>query len=55
MIRALLFVLLLTGCAAPAVRDPEVCFVKVMGTTEDGSMVVATLCMTPKAFEESQK
>ena len=42
----------LAGCAT---AEPQVCFVKPMGATEDGSWVVAQMCMTPEAFAASQK
>lgn len=51
--RALLVALLLFGCAGT--RDAEVCYLKLMGQTEDGFTVVAQQCMTPAAFAESQK
>jgi hypothetical protein len=44
----------LSGCASTE-SGPRVCYVKPMGATEDGSWVVAQMCMTPEAFAESQK
>ena len=51
MIRATLLSLLLVGCAS----DPQICFVKPMGQTEDGLIVIAQHCMSHEAFAESQK
>lgn len=47
----------LMGCATketPANRT-EVCFMSMMGQTEEGYSVVATHCMTPEAFKAQQK
>lgn len=51
---ALLLFPLLTGCAT---TEPEnrICFMKSIGATEDDWAVVASRCMTPGAFQESQK
>lgn len=46
--------LLLAGCASPSPRS-EVCFLRLLGNTEDGMSVVAQACMTPEEFAESQK
>lgn len=35
--------------------DAKVCYVKVLGATGDGTAVVVQHCMTPEAFEASQK
>ena len=43
-----------TGCAS-AESVTSVCFMKVMGATEDGFTVVGQTCVTPEVFAESQK
>lgn len=44
------------GCAtAPAESETKVCFIKPMGQTQNGMLVVAQSCMSPEAFAESQK
>jgi hypothetical protein len=47
------FALSLMGCATNDAMN--VCFVKMMGHTEDGLTVIAQHCMSPEAFAESQK
>lgn len=44
----------LVGCAATK-PEQKVCFVKFLGKTEEGMVVVNQVCMTPEAFAESQK
>ena len=49
---------LLAGCASgkEAKEDePRICFLKSMGRTEDGMVVVAQHCMSQEAFQEMQK
>lgn len=50
----ILLLLLIVGCAA---TEPEarICFVQLVGQTEQGLTVIAQQCMTPEAFAESQK
>jgi hypothetical protein len=36
-------------------RDAEVCYMKPIGLTEQGFTVAFQQCMTPEAFQESQK
>ena len=43
----------LGGCSTT--EDPKVCFMSVMGQTEEGYTVVAQQCMTQEAFKELQK
>lgn len=52
-----ILLILLAGCATPAPSEPEthVCFMKLLGHTEQGYSVVTQQCMTPEAFAESQK
>lgn len=48
----------LSGCATTATApEPQmsVCFMKLMGMTEDGTTVVAQSCMSPEAFAETQR
>lgn len=52
---ACLAVILLPVMGCATARDAEVCFMRIMGQTEDGTTVVAQQCMTPEAFAESQK
>lgn len=48
-----ILIVILAGCATA--RDAEVCYVKPMGNTEEGLIVVLQQCLTPEAFAESQK
>jgi hypothetical protein len=48
------FLVVISGCASTA-RDAEVCYIKPMGNTEEGLIVVLQQCITPEAFEEAQK
>ena len=48
----------LSGCAAvepQKKREPEVCYLGLIGQTEEGMTVVLSQCMTMEAFKESQK
>jgi hypothetical protein len=45
----------ISGCATTGSDVYQICYVKVMGRTEDGTLVAAQTCMTPDAFAESQK
>ena len=52
----LIFVLAaLSGCASSPSPRSEVCFLRLLGTTDDGLSVVRSVCMTPEQFAESQK
>lgn len=49
-------VALATGCAStPSAPEVRVCFMKMLGATEQGHSGVAQHCMTPEAFAETQK
>lgn len=48
------FLVVISGCATTA-KDAEVCYVKPMGNTEEGFIVVLQQCMTPEAFQAGQK
>jgi hypothetical protein len=50
-----ILIILLAGCATPAEPETHVCFMKLLGHTEQGYSVVTQQCMTPEAFAESQK
>lgn len=43
----------LSGCATT--EESKVCFMKLLGQTEQGYSVVVQSCMTPEQFAESQK
>lgn len=43
----------LGGCSTAPVQ--QVCFVKRLGNTEAGMVVVAQTCMSPEQFAETQK
>lgn len=51
--RICLLLLLLAGCAST--EEPKVCFMRMVGQTEDGWTVAAQHCITPEAFQASQK
>lgn len=51
---ALLLFPMLTGCAAGK-DDPKVCFIQLMGQSEEGYTVIAQQCMSPEQFTEMQK
>lgn len=45
----------LSGCAtAPAEPAAQVCYLKMMGTTDDGCTVVMQACVSPEKFAEGQ-
>lgn len=52
---AILLMAGLSGCASSPSPRSEVCFLRILGSTENGMPVVAQTCMTPEAFAESQK
>jgi len=46
------------GCATPKESPSprtEVCYLRLLGQTEDGMSVVATHCMTPEQFKGAQQ
>lgn len=45
----------LVGCATKEGPRNEVCMFRLLGNTQDGMPVVATTCVSPEAFAESQK
>ena len=47
--------LILPGCATKEEPRSEVCFLQLLGRTQDGLSVVASQCVSPEAFAESQK
>lgn len=52
----LLAAMLLFACTACAsTEETKVCFMKPFGMTDQGYTVAAVQCMSPEAFEESQK
>jgi hypothetical protein len=53
VVTAVLIIASLAGCATS--RDAEVCYMKPIGLTEQGFTVAFQQCMTPEAFQESQK
>ena len=50
-----LIMLALPGCASVAQKEDDVwqriCYVKPLGNTEDGMIVIAQACLTPEQFE----
>lgn len=49
-------VLSISGCAdAPKVNEPKVCYLKLLGNTEEGFSVVLQQCVTPEEFKAAQK
>jgi hypothetical protein len=46
----------LVGCASesPSPRT-EVCYMRLLGSTEDGMSVVMSACVTPEEFKAAQK
>lgn len=46
----------LSGCAKPQKElVASVCYLRVMGTTEEGYTVVMQACQSPESFAESQQ
>lgn len=54
VVTAVLIIASLAGCATTT-REAEVCYMKPIGLTEQGFTVAFQQCMTPEAFQESQK
>lgn len=55
---ALVLIPMLAGCSSlPDIHPPDdkICFVQLIGKTDEGWSVLAERCMTPEAFERSQK
>lgn len=55
---ALVLIPMLAGCSSvPDIHPPDnkICFVQLIGKTEEGWSVLAERCMTPEQFEASQK
>lgn len=47
---------MLTSCAAePQKKEPQVCYLGLIGQTEEGYTVVMQQCISQEAFKESQK
>lgn len=46
---------LITGCAeAPKKKDPKVCYLGLIGQTEEGMTVVLSQCITMEEFKAAQ-
>jgi hypothetical protein len=45
----------LYGCATEKKPDPQVCYLKLLGNTEEGFSVVLQQCVTPEEFRAAQK
>lgn len=52
MVLVLILVPLLAGCAST--EEPKICYMQVLGRTEEGYTVVAQQCMTQEQFKEIQ-
>lgn len=46
---------LAVGCATEQKAEPQVCYLKLMGQTEEGYTVVMQACVTPEQFKAAQK
>lgn len=47
--------ILISGCSSSPSPRTEVCYLRLLGHTEDGMSVVTQACVTPEEFKESQK
>jgi hypothetical protein len=52
----IVFLVLLAGCATEKKpNDPKVCYLKLLGQTEEGYTVVVQQCVTTEEFQAAQK